>query len=163
MSDEYSQVSFEVMLGVCADDSHPLTFSQAMQKIYEEIAETEALLQELQEERREKILTERLKNPGLQPQDKSAKPFMTVPVSDPIQKAFQKAEDGCKTRNKIKLDEARRQAREAKNQRLQEIILEFGLDPNAKWTMVEFDVPSEDELEEMRAGQDSKSTAGKDI
>jgi hypothetical protein len=29
--------------------------------------------------------------------------------------------------------------------------------------MVEFDVPSEDELEEMRAGQDSKSTTGKDI
>ena len=47
MSDEYSQISFEVMLGVCADDSHPLTFSQAMQKIDEEIAETEALLQEL--------------------------------------------------------------------------------------------------------------------
>jgi len=61
------------------------------------------------------------------------------------------------------LDEARRHAREAKNQRLQEIIQEFNLDPNAKWTMVEFDVPSEDELEEMRAGQDSKSTAGKDI
>jgi hypothetical protein len=47
MSDEYSQISFEVMLGVCADDSHPLTFSQAMQKIDDEIAETEALLQEL--------------------------------------------------------------------------------------------------------------------
>jgi hypothetical protein len=151
MSDEYSQISFEVMLGVCADDSHPLTFSQAMQKIDEEIAETEALLQELREERREKVLTERLKNTGLQPQDKSAKPFMTVPMSDPIQKAFQKAEDGRKTRKKIKLDEARRQAREQKNQRLQEIIHEFGLDPNAKWTMVEFDVPSEDELEEMRA------------
>ncbi len=88
MSDEYSQISFEVMLGVCADNSHPLTFSQAMQKIDDEIAETEALLQELQEERREKILKERLKNPGLQPQDKSAKPFMTVPVSYPTQKAF---------------------------------------------------------------------------
>ena len=47
------------------------------------------------------------------------------------------------------MDEARKQAREQKNQRLQEIIQEFGLDPNAKWTMVEFDVPSEDELEEV--------------
>ncbi len=84
MSDEYSQISFEIMLRVCAVDSPPLTFSQAMEKIDGEIAEAEALLQELQEERREKILKERLKNPGLQPQDKSPKPFMTVPVSDPI-------------------------------------------------------------------------------
>ena len=104
MSDEYSQISFEVMLGVCASDSCPLTFSQAIKKIDAEIEEAEALLNELQEERREKILKERLKNPGLQPQDKSAKSFMTVPVSDPIQKA----EDGRKTRKKIKLDEARR-------------------------------------------------------
>jgi hypothetical protein len=163
MSDEYSQMSFEVMLGVCEDDSNPLTFSQAMQKIDEEIAETEALLQELREERREKILTERLKNPGLQPQDKSAKPFMTVPVADPIQKAFQKAEDGRKTRKKIKLDEARRIAREQKNQRLQEIILEFGLDPNAKWSMIEFDVPTEEELKEMEAGQSLMGSSEEDI
>ena len=61
MSDEYSQLSFEVMLGVCAGDSPPLTFSQAMEKIDEEIEEAEALLKELQEVRREKILKERLK------------------------------------------------------------------------------------------------------
>ena len=108
MSDEYSQISFEVILGVCASDSCPLTFSQAMEKIDEEIEEAEALLKKLQDVRHEKILKERLKNPGLQPQDKTAKSFMSVPVSDPIQKAFQKAEDGRKTRKKIKLDEARR-------------------------------------------------------
>ena len=136
MSDEYSQVSFEVMLGVYADDSHPLTFSQAMQKIDEEIAETEALLQELQEECREKILKERLKNPGLQPQDKSAKPFMTVPVSDPIQKAFQKAEDGRKTRKKIKLDEARRIAREQKTSAYKRSYrsLAWTLTPSGPWS-----------------------------
>jgi hypothetical protein len=53
-----------------------------------------------------------------------------------------------KSKKKLRIDEARVKAREVKNQRLQEIIHEFGLDPNAKWTMVEFNVPTDEELTE---------------
>ena len=48
-----------------------------------------------------------------------------------------------KSKKKLRIDEARLKAREAKNQRLQEIVQEFGLDPNAKWTMVEFNTASD--------------------
>ena len=65
---------------------------------------------------------------------------------DFIFKAHQRAEKMRKTKKKFMLDEARKKARQAKDQRLQEIILEFGLDPNAKWSMIEFDVPTEEEL-----------------
>ncbi len=48
-----------------------------------------------------------------------------------------------KSKKRLRIDEARLKAREAKNQRLQEIVHEFDLDPNAKWTMVEFSVPKD--------------------
>ena len=73
---------------------------------------------------------------------------MSLPVADPISKAHQRAGEMRKTKKKLVLDEARKQARQAKDQRLQEIIHEFGLDPNAKWTMVEFDIPTDGELTE---------------
>jgi hypothetical protein len=53
-----------------------------------------------------------------------------------------------KSKKKLRIDEARVKAREAKNQRLQENIREFGLDPNVKWIMVEFNVPTDEELTE---------------
>jgi 2-iminoacetate synthase ThiH len=88
---------------------------------------------------------------------------MKPQVADPISKAHQKADEMRKTKKKLMLDEARKQARQAKDQRLQEIILEFGLDPNAKWSMIEFDVPTEEELKEMEAGQSLMGSSEEDI
>ena len=68
-----------------------------------------------------------------------------------------------KTKKKFMLDEVRKKARQAKDQRLQEIILEFGLDPNAKWSMIEFGVPTEEELKEMEAGQSLMGSSEEDI
>ena len=76
---------------------------------------------------------------------------MSLPVADPISKAHKRVGEMRKTKKKLVLDEARKQARQPKDQRLQEIIYEFGLDPNAKWSMIEFDVPTEEELKEMEA------------
>ena len=51
-----------------------------------------------------------------------------------------------RSKKKLRIDEARKSAREAKNQRIQEIVHEFGLDPDAKWTMVELNIPTDGEL-----------------
>ena len=88
---------------------------------------------------------------------------MKPPVADPFFRDHQRADEIRKTKKKFMLDEARKQARQAKDQRLQEIILEFGLDPNAKWSMVEFDVPTEEELKEMEAGQSLMGSSEEDI
>jgi hypothetical protein len=53
-----------------------------------------------------------------------------------------------KSKKRLRIDEARVKSRETKNLRLQEIIHEFGLDPSANWTMVEFNVPTDEELTE---------------
>ena len=94
------------------------------------------------------MLRDRLTTTGTQPQDKNSKSYLTVSAADPITKTHQRVEEMRKSKKKIRIDEARVKAREAKNLRLQEIIHEFGLDPSANWTMVEFNVPTDEELTE---------------
>ena len=69
-------------------------------------------------------------------------------AADFISKAHQRAGEMRKTKKKLMLDEARQQLRQARDRRLQDIIMEFGLDPDAKWTMIELEVPTEEGLKE---------------
>jgi hypothetical protein len=121
---------------------------QTLDEIQREIDEAEAFLRELYEQKKEAVLRDRLTATGTQPQDKNSKSYLSASAADPIAKTHQRVEEMRKSKKKLRIDEARVKAREAKNQRLQEIIHEFGLDPNAKWTMVEFNVPTDEELTE---------------
>ena len=137
-----SSASFEVTFGF---DEYP---QQTLEEIQREIDEAETFLRELYEQKKEAMLRDRLTTTGTQPQDKNSKSYLTVSAADPIAKTHQRVEEMRKSKKKLRIDEARVKAREAKNLRLQEIIHEFGLDPSANWTMVEFNVPTDEELTE---------------
>ena len=94
------------------------------------------------------MLRDRLTATGTQPQYNNSKSYLSASAADSIAKTHQRFEEMRKSKKKLRIYVARVKSREAKNQRLQEIIHEFGLDPNAKWTMVEFNVPTDEELTE---------------
>ncbi len=111
MSDEYPSESAGIILGACRyEDCDTRNFQELLEDINQEIAQTEKALEDLYLERKEAILKEFLMTPITQAVENSAK-FMTVPKTDPLSKIFQKAEEGRKSRRKLKVEMVRKQER----------------------------------------------------
>ena len=88
---------------------------QTLEEIQREIDEVETFLRELYEQKKEAMLRDRLTTTGTQPQDKKSKTYLKVSAADPIAKTHQRVEEMRKSKKKLRIDEARVKAREAKN------------------------------------------------
>jgi hypothetical protein len=147
MTDEYPSESLDILLGVCGSEEYEVrNFQEFLEDINQEISQAEKALEDLYLERREAILKEFLMTPITHAVENSAKSFMTVPRTDPLSKIFQKVEEGRKSRRKVKVEVARKQARQARDKCFKEIIEEFDLDPNVQHVVVDLPVPTTDQL-----------------